>query len=505
MRRKTKLFLNTGTSLLHQLISIICGFVLPHVLLVTYGSAVNGLVSSITQFLGFISLCELGVGAVVQSALYKPLAENDADGISRISISSERFFRKIAYILLAYTVILMLVYPLKTLEKFDYGYTMLLVLVMSVSIFAQYYFGITYRLILTADQLGFIHLIVHSVTLILNTIFCVFLARKGVSIHFLKLTTSLIFLLQPICISLIAKHRYKIDRNIVLKEEPIKQKWNGLAQHIAAVVLTNTDTVVLTLFSTLENVSIYSVYNLIVSGVKEIIRSLTNGIQALFGNMLAKREIEKLNSTFDFFEWFIHTSVTIVFSATAILIIPFVSIYTKGVTDVDYIVPAFAYLIVMATAAYCLRLPYNMVVLAAGHYKQTQWSAIVEATLNIVVSILSVFQFGLIGVSVGTLIAMLYRTCYFANYLNKNIMYRNIWIFVKHLLVDVLIASLIALVYSCIGDCFVMGDTNYIEWLILAIKVCCVCVLISAVVNTIFYSNYIKKIIHGAIKKIIRR
>ena len=142
MTRKTKMLLNTALSLLYQVVSIVCGFILPRVLLTAFGSETNGLVSSIAQFLGFISLCECGVGAVVQSALYKPLAEQDHTQISKIYISSQRFFRKIAYILLVYTLGLLAVYPWITLDAFDFAYTAVLILIMSISSFAQYYFGI---------------------------------------------------------------------------------------------------------------------------------------------------------------------------------------------------------------------------------------------------------------------------------------------------------------------------------------------------------------------------
>ena len=74
--RKQLLALNTSSSLFNQVIQIISGFVLPRLILSTYGSDVNGLVSSITQFLQVIAFLELGVGAVVQSSLYKPLVEN---------------------------------------------------------------------------------------------------------------------------------------------------------------------------------------------------------------------------------------------------------------------------------------------------------------------------------------------------------------------------------------------------------------------------------------------
>lgn len=504
MSRKKKLVLNSITSLLYQLVALMCGFVLPRVFLSTYGSTVNGLVSSIAQFLGFISLCEMGVGVVIQSTLYKPLATGDMLGVSKVVISSERFFRKIAYILVVYTLVLMVAYPFVTVDDFDYHYTMLLILVMSISTFAQYYFGMTYRLILSADQLGFIHYSVHSITLILNMIACIVLMSLGASIHFVKLASSLIFLLQPLVIASVAKRRYKIDYSIVLIEEPIKQKWNGLSQHIAGVVLGNTDVVVLTIMSTLENVSIYAVYHLVVNGVKQIILSLTSGMQAMLGNMLVKRETDILNQTFDFFEWTVHTLVTLVFSITSILIIPFVSVYTSGITDVNYIVPTFAYLITLAQAIYCLRLPYNIMVLAAGHYKQTQWSAIIEASINIIVSVVTVYRFGLVGVAVGTLIAMLYRTYYLAWYLRKNIINRNFKNYLKHMLVDAISVFVFWWYISVIPNLYTLSSQTYLAWFWLAVKVGITAILLAIFVNLLFYRSFIAKIVR-MVSKWIRK
>ena len=72
-----KLMKNTISSFVFQITTIICGFILPRLILQQYGSEVNGLINSLNQFLGVISFLELGVGAVIQSALYKPLAQNN--------------------------------------------------------------------------------------------------------------------------------------------------------------------------------------------------------------------------------------------------------------------------------------------------------------------------------------------------------------------------------------------------------------------------------------------
>lgn len=494
MTRKKKMMLNSASSIIYQIITIISGFILPRYLLVYYGSEVNGLVSSITQFLGFISLAECGVGAVVQSTLYKPLASRDIESISKIVISSERFFRRIAYVLLGYVAILMALYPFITTTSFDYYFTLTLILVISISSFAQYYIGMTYKLLLNADQLGFIQYTIHAVALVINTVSCIALMKFGASVHVVKLTTTLIFVIQPILLSLIAKRRYKIDYTIKLIDEPIKQKWNGLAQHIATVVLENTDTVVLTLLSTLQNISVYAVYHLVVNGVKQIVVSTTNGMQAMLGNMLAKNEIKELTRSFGNIEWLLHTLVTFVFSVTAVLIVPFVSVYTVGITDAEYIVPTFAYLITLAQASYCLRLPYNIMVLAAGHYKQTQWSAIIEAIINVVISVILVFRFGLIGVALGTLAAMAYRTVYLANYLRKNILQRKLLHFIKHLIVDAVAVLILFAVVSAFPTFYAMHQINYFSWFVLAIKVSLTAVGVQIIVNILFYGKKLKRL-----------
>ena len=89
IERNKNLKLNTISSLGYQLVNIICNFILPRLILGAYGSVVNGLVNSITQFLQVIGFLELGVGSVVQSALYKPLAEKNYESVSKVVASAQ--------------------------------------------------------------------------------------------------------------------------------------------------------------------------------------------------------------------------------------------------------------------------------------------------------------------------------------------------------------------------------------------------------------------------------
>lgn len=483
--RKKKLLKNTIASITFEVTTLICGFILPRLILRYYGSQVNGLVNSITQFLQIIALFDMGVGAVVQSTLYKPLAEKDNVLISKIVKSAKRFFDLLGIALLIYIAILVCVYPSLINNQFSWLYTVMLICAMGISSFSQYYFGVVERLLLTADQRGYIQYNAQTIVLIMNTLACVLLIRSGMSIQIVKLATSCIYLLRPLYLHIYVNKQYSIDRKIQYNEEPIKQKKNGISQHLASVVLNNTDVIVLTIFSTLSNVSIYSVYNMVVYGVKQLFTSSTTGVQAVLGELWAKKQYAQLQSFFNKIEWLMHTAITIVFGCTAILITSFVMVYTHGVTDVNYYQPLFAVLITMAHASHCLRLPYNIMILAGGHYKQTQKNYIIAALLNIIISILFVRKFGLIGVAIGTLIAMLYQTMWMAYYDSQNFIKRPMGIFVKQICIDLLIVIIASLISSYIS----IEVLNYFEWTKLAIKVFLIWLSVSICVNLFFYNK----------------
>ena len=481
--RKKSLFNNTISSLIFQITTIICGFILPRLILQNYGSEVNGLVNSISQFLQIIAFLELGVGAVVQSTLYSPLSQKNWETISKIIKSANKFFKKLAVVLIIYIFVLCFAYPPSVGKSFDYIYTAALIVCISISSFSQYYFGVVDRLLLTADQRGYIQYTAQTITIILNTIACAVLIEVGASIQFVKLTTSLIYLGRPIFLRLYVNRHYKIDRRITYDTDPIVQKKNGIAQHIASVVLDHTDTVILSLFSTLSNVSIYSVYHMVIYGVKQLFTSLTAGVQAVFGELWANKETEKLKKMFDTVEWIMHTAIVIIFGSTAFLIIPFIKIYTLGIADTNYIQPIFSTLITLAHASHCLRLPYNIMILAGGHYKETQKNYIVAALINIVISVATVYFWGLIGVAIGTLIAMVYQTIWMAIYDSKTFLNRSIKHFVKQLIIDfavILIAS--------IGSSFIsLHDVNYFSWFVMALLIFMIWALSSLLINIVFY------------------
>ena len=497
MNRRKKLYLNTVTALLNQLIALICGFILPRYILTYFGSDVNGLVTSMTRFLSVISFLELGIGPVIQSNLYKPLADNDTDMISKIVVSAERFYRRIAYIFLVYIVILFFVFPSINTD-YDFWFTTSLLIIISIGTFAQYYFGITYQVFLNADQKVYLHTTVQIITTILNTIICVVLMRLGCGIHIVKLTSTIVFIARPLVQNIYVKKHYHINRKITYTEEPIKQKWNGFAQHLASVVVGETDVVLLTFFSTYQSVSIYSVYLLVVSGINKLVMTAVSGLESFWGNMLARKEYDLLNKTFRSFEALMHAGVTFLFVSAAILIAPFVSVYISGLEDsAMYYLPLFGVILTFAYGVQCLRVPYFRIIKAAGHYKETQNGAFISMIVNIVISVTLVFKFQLVGVAIGTLVAMLYHTIYFAWYLRKNIINRPFRHFVKHMVIDFLTGILGFIATSWLT----MSSVSYIAWIVYAIEVSAIVAAITLILNLLVYKNEFRYLLRKIMKK----
>lgn len=490
--RTRKIVYNSVTSLLLQFVTAVCGFVLPRFLISAFGSEINGAIASITQFLGYISLIESGVGGVTRAALYKPLAEKDNKRISGIFNATEKFFRGIAYVFIAYTVVLSVGFKYISNTELDWLFTALLVLVLSVSTFSQYYFGITYSVLFQADQKNYIGNVIQIVSVILNTVLSVMLIQLGCNILIIKAVSVMTYLIRPFFLRAIAKRTYQIDKRVVPDTAAIQQRWNGFGHHIAYYIHNNVDVMVITIFLGLKYSSVYSVYGMILMGIKSIVISLSGGSEAAFGDMIAKNETENLRRKFGLVETLSSMVVTVFFTVAGLLIFDFISIYTSGVRDIEYIIVPFGILFAISEALHCIKQNYHGLVLAAGHYKQTQRGAFVEAGINIVCSIVLSFAFGLSGIVLATVLSTCYRTLDYIFYLRKNIIFREIRVFVKRMAVNCL--SVISVIVVCIGVGFDIA-TDYFSWTAKAVAVFAIAFTLTTSWNMLFYSAELKGIV----------
>lgn len=488
MKNKVTL-LNMISGLILQFFTLISGFILPKIILTCFGSEVNGLVSSLNQFLSYITLVEGGITGVIVANLYKPIVEQDNNKISSVLVTADRFYKKIGALFIAYSVILSIIYPLHFKTEFTFSYVCSLTLILSLTLLIQYMYSLTLRTLLNADKKGYVVNFTQTLIVIFNVLFALISVFIYPSIHVLKLISGSLFLLQPLIFNRYVKKNYKIDWKVEPDNSLIKSRWNGFAINLAAFIHNSTDVTVLTFLANLKTVSIYSVYSLVSSGIKQMINACLSGIAHTVGQAYAKKNWKELNQKLDIYEYIVLILVFFLFTVTALLITPFVQLYTKDIVDTDYNQPLFGFLLVLAEALYLIKLPHLNLAYSANKFKEITVPAYIEAMLNIMISVALVKWIGLIGVTIGTIVGMTYRMVFHVYYTSKIVPGRAQCIFYRKLF----------LFAAGAGGGFVfcykllpLQTVTVGSWIVHAIFYCIVMGAILLAISILFFQNEMK-------------
>ncbi len=483
-------FLNIISSILLQLITTVSGLVIPRTIITIFGSDVNGLLSSINQFLNCFTLMEGGVTGVILACLYKPVANYEFDKISGIISAAKIFYRIIGLTGAAYVLMMAIIYPIFLSDyKFSYIYIFTLVLILGINILVQYIFSLTYILLLKADRRIYLVAYIQMLVISLNTIILVVATRLYPNIHIVKLISGILFIMQPVLFNIVIRRKYKLDFYAKPNKEVISQRWNGFGQNLAAFIHINADVVLLTIFTDLSWVSIYAVYNMVAQGIKAIVIAVSSAIVPSIGNMLAKRGDKDINNAVSLYEFWIFVLSTVLFTCGILLIIPFVLIYTKGVYDANYNQPFFGVILLLSEYLYCCSEPYVNIAYAAGHFKQTSKYAYIEAIIKIFISVSLVKKYGLIGVASGTFFAILIRMVCQVYYLSKNITFRSMKFFLEKITFFLGISIIIIVLSNYIFD---FSVNNLFKWVILAIQIMILSSIITLLASSIYFGDEIK-------------
>lgn len=416
-----------------QAFTLLNGFIVPKIILAYFGSEVNGLVSSLRQFLSYIILVEGGITGVIAANLYAPIVNHDNHKISSILVTADRFYKKIGALYIGYSVLLACVYPILFKTKFQFIYVWALTLILSISMLIQYMFSQTLRTLLNADKKGYVINYTQTIIVTLEVVFVYISVKIYPSIHILKCLSGALFIVQPVIYGRFVKKNYQIDWSAKVDNTLIKSRWNGFAINLAAFIHNSTDITILTILTSLKTVSVYSVYSLVSTGLKQLINACLSGISHTVGQAYAKKDWEELNQKLSIYEYIVFILVFFFFTVAALLITPFVRLYTKDIVDTNYNQPVFGVLLLISEALYLIKLPHLNLAYSANKFKEITVPAYIEAGLNIVISVALVKRFGLIGVAVGTIVGMTYRMAFHVYYTSKIVPGRSQSIFYRKL------------------------------------------------------------------------
>ena len=437
---------NIATGILNQLVTIAFGILIPRLVLTNLGSEANGLLNSVHQILTYLSLLEAGIGLASLQALYKPAATGDRDRMNRILSASNRFYRRSAFIyliaLLFFTVAYSLTVSAETLATSEIA---LVVLLSGLPSVLNFYVQAKLTLVLQADGRGYVLTNLSTVFHIVSSLAKVLLLNLGCNVVVLQAAHLVICLIRIGVLSLYMRRHYAwLNMRVEPDVQSISQSKNVVIHQVSYLIFSNTDTLILTWFCGLNYVSVYSMYLLLFGMIGTLINHFSNADFILGQTFHTDRD--RFVKLLDVYEVFNMALSACLFTVLGLFILPFLELYTDGVEGISYIDSLLPYLFLTMQFLNYGRNSSNQAINFAQHFKQTQWRSILESCINITVSIAAVLilrqynmMWGMYGVLIGTIVALLYRTNDMIIYSNRHVLNRSPWVTYRRWIINILL------------------------------------------------------------------
>lgn len=485
---KKKSLLNIFSDLSSKVLLLVIGIILPKLYIENFGSEVNGLLSSINSILMYVGLLEAGVGAASTQALYSCTAKNKQSDANAILAATNKFYKRTGLYFLGIVSTLALLYPYCVKSSIPYGTVCLLILLSAVPAAIKYFFQGKYTVLLNADNRSYILYIIDTIITILTNVSKVVLILMGYGIVVVQCIFALISFLQMLLIYIYIKIHYKwIDLNVLPNEEALSKSKYVMIQNIVDLVSKNVDVLVLTLFSDLKVVSVYSIYRLIYSKIMNITNAPANGVTASFGQMYTldrdrfKMHYQKFVIAYRFFGG-------VVFLTTALCTLPFIRLYAEDFSDANYVDVWLPMLFFMTSYLELMRLPELRITHATGFFKETSKQAIVECVINLVLSFILGYTLGIYGVLIATIVALGYRSIDFYIFAGKKIVERNY----KKDIVYLLISSVVAIItIGYFTQVRIISFASYFELIVFGMKAGIISLMVFGLILFLFYGKNI--------------
>jgi O-antigen/teichoic acid export membrane protein len=500
-------FYNLIIGLGSQLIILALGIVIPRLFLVNFGSEVNGLMASIGQVFIYLALLEAGVGAASLQALYKPISKKDRDNINSILAATSIYYKKTGVYYFIAVIILSIIYPLVISSSLSKLTVMSVIFLTGLGGVINFFVKSKYIILLTAEGKNYINTTIVTVISILTSIVKIILLIQGFNIIIIQASYFLITILQVIIVHMYIKRSYKwINLNVTPNFKAIGQKNSVLVHEASTLVFRNTDIILLTLFCNLKVVSVYVLYNMLFSIIDSVVHTVHSSVTFALGQTYHENR-ENFIKLYDSFETYFMAFVFSLFTVAYILIIPFMKLYTEGINDINYIDFWLPILFVSLKLLSLARTPSSTAIDIAGHFKETKNRSILETIINLVCSLLLVNIFGMYGVLLGTIIALLYRSADMIFYTSKNILYRKSWITIRRWLLN----TGLFLILIIISELLNIDPSSYIDIFLWAVFLSVIVIPVYLITCSLFerdvfdYSkSYFKNIIRKVTYKGIR-
>lgn len=416
---------NLISSLIYQFVLISLSFLLPRLYLENFGSEVNGVLSTIKQIFVYMVLLEAGVGLATTQALYKRIGQKDFNSANEVLSATNSYYKRTGIIYLAIVLVISVVYAYVIPTSINSHVVFLIIILTALPALFSYFVQAKYRILMEVDGRKYVITTSETVLQLLSNVGKILVLLLTDSLVMIQVVYCGLALIQMAYIYIYARRRYKwLDFKVKPDYKAISQKESVLIHQISGMVFNNTDIILLSVMCDFKVVSIYTIYNMFFSQVQAFITSLVSGISFALGQMFYV-DRKKFDKIYSMYETLYIMCTFVIFTLMAVFLLPIIQLYTEGINDAEYTNVALLFLFVLMNLLSNGKLPVNQVLEYSGKFKDTRSHAIIEMVLNISVSVLAIFKWGICGAILGSAVALLFRAIVTIYYVNKRVLERS--------------------------------------------------------------------------------
>lgn len=446
-----------------QMLILAISIVLPRMILVSYGSDTNGLTSAITQVFAYLALLEAGIGNASINLLYKNIAAKDYNAINDTISGTRRYFYKILPIYTFCVAVFACVYPEVVHTEVSHKTIRLIILIQGLGAIINFAFTNTFTQLLIADGRNYVVSNLNLMVKFLSAAAQILLINYGYDIVCIQYAYLVFFVIKAIIINIYVKKQYDwLDYRRKISTKILSQRNAFVIHEISGVIFSSTDVFVLSMFCSMKVASVYAVYNLVFSSLNSFISVVIKGFDFTLGHEYNrdKTSYVKLHDTY---ECLYMCLVFAVLTTACVLTLPFIRLYTRDITDINYVDKYLPPLFAMIQLLSCSRAISSKLITIADKAKETIPRAILEDAINLTVSVLLVSRIGIYGVLIGTIVALLYRTNDIIIYANRKILHRMPFKAYRNMAVDFLAFGSFYFIFSQV-TLPITSYYNFIVW-----------------------------------------
>lgn len=416
---------NVIYSSLVKFLTFAIGIIIPRLVIIGYGSEINGLLQTVANLYSYLALIMAGVGVAAIQGLYKPISEKNHAGISAVLVATRIYFRRLVRWYALGALIFSVLFPVIIRSEISELTIFAVVFIEGLSSTLTYYYTYTVQSLLSADGKDYVIQIIQFVVFLITSAVKIGLVLFGVNIVVIEIAYLLINIFQITMYQLYVKNTYSwINWNEKPNTNVLANRKHFMVNGIAWTVFSSTDTIIITMFCGLMYSSVYGLYNMIFANLNLIFAIFYNSIYFILGQVYHedKKRYIKLH---DGFESVISALVFGFLSITYILVLPFFKLYTRGIADINYIDSYLPFLFcAVQILSNCRMISGNLINLT-NNAKLTNRASVLETVINLSLSVILAKTIGLYGVLIATIIALGFKTNYIIIIANKKILNRR--------------------------------------------------------------------------------